>query len=335
MRTARLQAESPTLRPKRARELSGPERLIFEASPAATAVAWNDGGDLLINAAGRALIGLGPLDRVRSVADLQALLGLKEDDCTFLRAMRGEATPVTEPRVTLPCGERVWSVETTPIFDEDGEPMGAVAIARDVTDEALEAEMADELLGRAAHDLRTPLTALKASAQLVARGLERLDASARSRTFQLMLAQVEKLASRIDEVVDAARIRRGRWDFSLAELDLSTTLRTIVDELEHAGTPTIALNAPASVKASVDPLRLRQIFARLGAEALDHDDHLSIDLTVRGDSAVIAVETDERPIPRTTRQLARSIVTRWGGRIEEPAPGRLVFAFPLSEAPKG
>lgn len=344
MRTARLESQTPgrlstgphrtldSLRPE-SRELRGPDALVFDASPVATVVAWVTGGDLLVNAAARSVLGLGARDRVRSLADLQTLLSVTDETCAVARTLRGDDVPPMECRIQLPTGERILVIEARPLL-EDAALVGAVATARDITDEMLETEMADELLGRAAHDLRTPLTALKASAQLVARGLDRLDAAARARTFQLMLAQVEKLASRIDEVVDAARIRRGRYDVSPAALDVSQTVREIVDELGRAHTaPKVVLDAPAGVTASVDPARLRQIFVRLGAEAVDHEATLAITVAPRDEGACITIDTADQPIQRTTRQLARSIVSRLGGRTEEPTPARLILSFPA--APKG
>lgn len=341
MRTARLESKNPgplgtgphrtleSLRPE-SREQRSLESLVFEASPVATFVVWATGGELLVNGAARAVLGLGARDRVRSLGELQTLLAVTDETCSLARTLRGDAVPPSECRVQLPGGERVLVLEARPLL-EDSVIVGAIATARDITEEMLETEMADELLGRAAHDLRTPLTALKASAQLVARGLERLDAAARARTFQLMLAQVEKLASRIDEVVDAARIRRGRYDVSPAGVDVSQTMREIVGELERAhAAPKVVLEAPDGVMASIDPARLRQIFVRLGAETVDHEGTLTVTVAPSDGGACITVDTAEQPIQRTTRQLARSIVGRLGGRTEEPTPARLIMAFPAA-----
>ncbi|MBI2393494.1 MAG: PAS domain-containing protein [Deltaproteobacteria bacterium] len=317
-------------------EPSGPPDRLFEAVPVAMVAVWSSGGELQLNAAARALFRLEPDDRVRSLEELAALWGASNEDCALARALAGETVEGDEIRVDEPHAPedapepRTWSVDARPI--REGEAIvGAVATIRDVTTQVLETEMGDELLGRAAHDLRTPLTALKASAQLVGRGLERLDPNARARTLQLMLTQVEKLAQRIDDVVDAARIRRGRYDVEPVDLDLPVVLREIADDLVRApGALPIELDLPAGLRARGDLARLRQILTRAAADAAERgnrDASLRLSAFAAGDAINVTIETRGASIKRTTRRLAMSILDRLGGTASEEGPTKLVLAF--------
>lgn len=105
-----------------------------------------NGSLTVINAAGRALFGLG--DRAigprEALADVVALVQRREldgsplapEDVPLIRAARGERVRDRQHVVVRPDGsERVVTVNAQPISDETGLLLGAVAVARDITDE--------------------------------------------------------------------------------------------------------------------------------------------------------------------------------------------------------
>lgn len=320
----------------------------FEALPDPVFVAWR-GADLVLNEAARAALGLSPGDRVRSADELHALLrptsgGVEVDvvDAPLARAFRGE--PVRGRVLHVRAHDdapRIWSVDATPIRELD-DVLGAICVCRDVTEHSLDESMADDLLGRAAHDLRTPLTALKASAQLIVRGWERLDEAARSRTLSLLLAQVDKLSARIDEVLDAARIRRGRWDLAPEDLDVSATLHDIARELDAtAASPRCTVEAPEGLRVRGDRMRLRQVIGQLVLEAAErHGPHAPVALRARRTNGCVDIALElpndvakSPPAERrreTARRLAGAVLSRLGGRtrFDEGARG-VVLTLPL------
>ena len=315
-------------------ELTGtfPDRdaMIFDALPQATVVALRDAEELQLNPAARHLLGLGPDERVRSIADLHAFL---HATTSFARAYEGEETAAETLDVDIDGTHRTLGIECVTIRSRD-RVAGAICTLRDVTERALDDEMGDDLLGRAAHDLRTPLTALKASAQLVGRGFERLDTTARARTLGLLLSQVDKMSSRIDDVLDAARIRRGRFDLEAEALDIAAELRVIVDDLRTVtGAPVISLTVQDDLVSLVDRARLRQIVTRLAYELSERTASGSVTIDARslGDRLEIAMQAAgdvvREPKKRTARRLAESIVTRLAGSFREEG-GRVVLTLP-------
>jgi signal transduction histidine kinase len=226
-------------------------------------------------------------------------------------------------------------IDATPLLDQ-GVLLGSIITIRDVTERLLDEEMGDDLLGRASHDLRTPLTALKASAQLIGRGFERLDDNAKQRTLALLLGQIDKLSTRIDEVMDASRIRRGRIDVQPEPLDLTALLREVCTELgAMPGMPRCELRAPAALRAQGDRTRIRQILKRLAVDAASRGtEGIVIDATSTGNVASITIEIlgesadDSRR--RTARRLATKIFERLGGSAGEDAAHRLVLTLPVA-----
>ena len=334
----------------------------YDVVPVPVVVAWRDGG-LTLNAAARLLMGEGEAhtvdthyERLRArCADGRALAS---DDFPLGRALRGER--VTGVKLIVdPAGisnrapieasaagehsesDRLWSAEASPIV-QDGTIVGAVCTYRDLTDRSLDEDMADDLLATAAHDLRTPLTALKASAQLVSRGLERLEPAARERTLGLLLSQVDKLATRIDDVVDAARIRRGRVDVEPVVVDVSHELTEIVAAVAALpGAPRCETKIAPGLRAFADPARLRQIFRKLILDAGERGGSASpvvvqAGARVGGDiEIVIDVQRGAGSTrSRTARRLASMVVAKLGGvTVDEASSDRRSIRMTLPPAP--
>lgn len=314
----------------------------FEALPIATVVAYRDGSDLVLNTLARTLLSLREDERVRSIDELHTHATLAHVDgvpqeSPLSRALLGERVSCTV-RARLqgdPGGERCWAMDAAPIHNADA-LIGAICTIRDVTDPTLDEEMGDDLLGRASHDLRTPLTALKASAQLIARGFERLDENARQRTLGLLLSQIDKLASRIDDVMDASRIRRGRVDVNAEELDVTAVLQEGATELgAMSGMPKCEVIAPEALKAYGDRARLRQIIKRVAVDAASRGtERIVLEASRTGDTVTIAIAVIGDKIDegraRTGRRLAAAILRRLGGSAIVDRAQRLVLTLPVT-----
>lgn len=319
---------------------------VFDAVPTATIVAFRDAAELVLNPAARALLGLGECERLRSIAELHSHVHVTQADGNVVappltRALDGETVTGLAVRARFNEGnERSWSIDAAPVREGDS-IIGAVLSIRDVTERALDEEMGDELLGRAAHDLRTPLTALKASAQLVGRGFDRLDEAARARTLNLLLAQVDKLASRIDDVVDAARIRRGRYDLNPENLDVAAVLGDIARELTATpGLPPIEVSVPDGLRARGDRARLRQILGRLTLDASARGPGTKIVIAAQRTSKGVTITIDavggtapppNDPRTRTAKRFAFAVLQRLGGTAAEDRANRLQLTLPAPE----
>lgn len=300
----------------------------FEAVPTAIVVALHAGGDLLFNGHARALFGATPHATLRAhVEAMRPRDGggepLGEAEVPLARALGGELVEGARLLVrALDGAERRLVADARPLLRR-GQPLGALCSYRDVTEAELDAEMADELLGAAAHDLRTPLTALKASAQLVARGFGRLDEATRARTLGVMLAQIDKLSARVDDLLDASRIRRGRLDVALGAVDVTATLDRLLDDLSRAqGAPRVAASIEPALTALGDGARIDQLVRRLIFELAGDGRAPEVAVEARrtpegGATIRVRGATSTSARKATGRRLASVIAARLGGSTRE------------------
>jgi signal transduction histidine kinase len=126
----------------------------------------------------------------------------------------------------------------------------------------------DQFLSVAAHELKTPVTGVKGSAQLMARMLDRggLDEMRLRRLTDSIVSSSDRLATLIDDLLDVSRIRSGQLALDVTQTDVADLLRRVVAEhadrlgQEHR----IVLEAePGSCVLSADPGRLEQVAVNL------------------------------------------------------------------------
>ncbi len=143
-----------------------------------------------------------------------------------------------EAEIITPDG-RIWSVRGYPVHDAQGQVEGMVEFVTDITERkwteqkqlefAVERERANILLrfiGDASHDLRTPLTTIKANLYL----LDKVDLAGDTARY---VGEIDRQAARLEKLLDDM-LSMSRLDatieFELQCVDLNALVRSVVDQ---------------------------------------------------------------------------------------------------------
>lgn len=211
--------------------------------------------------------------------------------------------------------------------DAHAEPRGGAEMREvmeafeDMTD-ALRTQRASQLvyLAGVAHDLRTPLSALKTAA-LLARS-ER-DEERRARSIELIERQAARMERMATDLLDAARIDAGELALDLAPLDVRGVCADVVRLYSPtSNSHTIELSTPSEpVVVEADALRLEQVVGNLVSNAIKYSPHggtVRVTVAARGDRAL--VEVADRGIGMTPEQAA-SVFVPFRRSAKGVAPG--------------
>lgn len=327
----------------------------------------------LVNRAGREMIGDISAGESRKLVDAIAALGprhpdgqwVKPEELAIARALRGEVVRGMEEVVhDARLGrDRYLLVSAAPIRDAEGRFMGAVEVLSDITTLKELDLLKDQFITVAAHEIKTPVTAIKGFAQTLARA-----SGACAPKYQKALETIVQQSDRIDALVrdflDVSSMRWGRVKLAPAPLDLTALVAECVAR-KSALTPkhqlVISRRDPARVVG--DRERLSQVVENLLDNAVKFSPvggEIEVRVTREQGRAVVSVRDHGVGIPIDRRRhlferfyrahigtpydygglgvglyISREIVRQHGGDIwfesEEGKGSTFYFSLPLAE----
>ena len=146
-------------------------------------------------------------------------------------------------------------------------------------DEGESERQKDEFISIVSHELKTPLTPLKALAQLLRLRLRRhreegrpLDLDSLDANLRTIERQVDRMAGLVNDLLEVSRAGQGRFELQPHEVDLGPVVREVVRRQQELvadeGKHTVTLDAPESLVMTGDALRLEQAVANVVANAV-------------------------------------------------------------------
>jgi len=184
------------------------------------------------------------------------------------------------------------------LTDKAGKLLGFFKIVKDITREKMIIQMRSEFIEVAAHQLRTPLTAIKWSLE----NLISLTAEKQLKDLEEMLNQTAQIAERAikitNDFLDAAKIEEGRFGYTFEDIDLIELIKNILNVVlpvakqygvqiffDNGGLTTLQIHA--------DPGRLGTVFLNLLDNAIKYN-------IKNGRVAISIKKIEERPYARIT-----------------------------------
>jgi signal transduction histidine kinase/DNA-binding response OmpR family regulator len=151
----------------------------------------------------------------------------------------------------------------------------------------------DEFLSVAAHELKTPLTAVVATAQLLLRYLDMNEqypvVRLRDR-LTIIDDHSRKLARLVDQVLDVSRLERGDFQLTYEDTDVAHLVRETIRRAElRSEQHRVELRAPPSLSALIDPGRIRQVLENLLDNALRYSSGATVTVEVHAPSESVEI----------------------------------------------
>ncbi len=242
-----------------------------------------------------------------------------------------------------------------------------------MTDESEAERQKDEFISIVSHELKTPLTPLKALAQLMRLRLRRhreegrpLDLDSLDANLKNIERQVDRMAGLVNDLLEVSRAGQGRFELQPQEFDLAPVLRDVVKRQSElaaeGGRHTVSLEAPETIVITGDSMRIEQALTNVVANAVkfsptggavrvgvaDRDGTVAIVVSDPG----IGIAAEElpnlaRPFARGSKRahpfsglgiglyLARLVAERHGGSLALASDGEDKGTTVTMELPRG
>lgn len=227
----------------------------------------------------------------------------KFEESLIGRALAGELPPPRDiDLVDVDGRRRVIRAVAAPLH-EPGQPPVAVLGFSEVTELFELAAAKDRFLRIASHELRSPVTALRATAQLLMLDPAVATDEERRRSLHARIdRQSERLAKLVAQLLDSARLSADALPLELEDVDLAQLARDLADE---AG-PRVRVLGDGELRGRWDRARLEQVVSNLLANALCYSPaDAPVELRLDGDDERARLEVSDRGVGIPANELGQ------------------------------
>jgi signal transduction histidine kinase len=169
--------------------------------------------------------------------------------------------------------ERKFRLRASPMKDDSGNLLGSVVVLEDITHLRELDRLKNEFIGVASHELRTPVTSLLLSVQLLEEGALGELTPAQREVVQVQKADLERLEKLMRDLLDISRLEAGSAPPKFEAVAPSELLQTFVAPLkpqaEKKGV-TLDWEAQEEPKAWLDRNQIGRVLINLVNNAIRH-----------------------------------------------------------------
>ncbi len=274
--------------------------VILEHLPVVVGVIDRRGEIIHINAAGRDFaqrMGVESLEWHEALASLVVTDReghvIPPAESAVVKAFGG-ATSAQELTLVTKLGEKLHVLSVTvPVRTADGTVESVLSSFQEVTELRELADAKDRFLSIASHELRSPITSLRATTSLLQLDPNALtDESRRNVLLSRIQRQIDRLSMLVERLLDTTRLNAGELPLDYADCDMSALCR---DAAEHARLTDrehpYVVDAPQPITGRWDAARIEQVLTNLLSNACRYSPPQSeIMMRARGDESRAFVE---------------------------------------------
>ncbi|TWJ03507.1 PAS domain S-box-containing protein [Mucilaginibacter frigoritolerans] len=162
------------------------------------------------------------------------------------------------------------SINAAPIVNAKGEVTGGIATFMDVTNRRKLMKQKDEFISIASHELKTPITSLKASIQLLNRIKNDPSSPMLSKLIDQANKSLEKLSNLVNDLLNVNRIAQGQLTLRKTTFVLADMINDCCQLIRATGHHEIRLNGDLSLKIYADELRIDQVVVNIINNAIKY-----------------------------------------------------------------
>ncbi len=177
-----------------------------------------------------------------------------------------------EYRLKRADGEYRWMLVTeVPRFTNYRNFLGYLGTCIDITDRKLLEESKDQFISIASHELKTPLTTLRAYGQLLATKLADCKIPDVENYMVRVNNQIDKLTELVTDLLDVSKINEGKLGYDKEVFDLGELIQEIVADIQTTSAQhKITLKIKSSAKVLGDSNRISQVMVNLLTNAIKY-----------------------------------------------------------------
>ncbi|RYD54996.1 MAG: PAS domain S-box protein [Sphingobacteriales bacterium] len=128
----------------------------------------------------------------------------------------------------------------------------------------------DEFIGVASHELKTPVTVMKAYAEIVQERLEKLGGTEDGKLLARLNKQIDRLTALINDLLDTTKISEGQLPLNPEPIDLNELLQERIEEIRRMASHKFNLKKRSLPGINADRERIGQVITNLLSNAIKY-----------------------------------------------------------------
>ncbi|MDB5008945.1 MAG: hypothetical protein JWP45_3338 [Mucilaginibacter sp.] len=157
-----------------------------------------------------------------------------------------------------------------PYYDEQGTLLTFLGTIYDVTDTKNQDQRKDDFINIASHELRTPITSLKMSLQL----LDRMKDNPSHEMFPRLIKQsrnsVQKISLLVEDLLDFGRLQEGKLELSKSCFTLFELISTCCNSITIEGKQQVIIFGDKKLQVYADEHRIDEVITNLVNNAIKY-----------------------------------------------------------------
>ena len=231
---------------------------------------------------------------------------LDEETMIINKIRKGESVSHIETIRKRKDGKEInISLTVSPIKDKKGKVIGASKVARDITDKVeMEKQRQlftdrlqeinhykDEFMAMASHELKTPLTVIKANLQILE---HKMQDDNKVYFVNKTLNQVNKLTNLISDLLDVSKIQTGSLELNRTDFELTPFLTEIIESIQQtsANHEIILTAKDKNLMVSADRDRLEQVVINILTNAIKYSPNgkkVTVDAGIKDEQIIVKI----------------------------------------------
>ncbi|MDB5200176.1 MAG: domain S-box protein [Chitinophagaceae bacterium] len=222
-------------------------------------------------------------------------------------------------------GSWVWVENTITNLLDHPSVKGIVSNFKNITERVVLEKQKEDFVGIATHELKTPVTSIKAYAQILLRRFDKDGNIAAANMVEKMDVQLNKLIALIGDLLDVTKIEAGRLALHEEFYDFNKLINEIAEELQRTTSDhKIILTLEQAPEIYGDKERIGQVLTNLLSNAIKYSPasgEIKIFLTVNTNQVMVCVQDRGLGISKDHREKVFERFYRVSGPEGDSFPG--------------
>lgn len=176
-----------------------------------------------------------------------------------------------EYRLKKYTGEYVWVLgRAAPFYNSEGKIVKWFGTCTDIHEQKLLQEQKDDFISIASHELKTPVTTLKVSLQLMKRMLSNPSAEMMGNLIEKANKSMDKVGNLIEDLLNTSKYNHGQLHLNQTVFRLSEVISECCEHINYEGKYRLKITGDPDLQVNADAERIGQIITNFINNAIKY-----------------------------------------------------------------